>query len=62
MNFAGKVISPPTGEQIYCIGAELTSNEKKICISKTNNKVSQFALSKSSTLNFLGTGFLLDSP
>ena len=38
MNFAGKVISPPTGEQIYSIGAELTSNEKKYALVKQTTR------------------------
>lgn len=48
-------------KQIYSVIVELTLNEKKKCISKTNNKVQHFCFVKSSILNFLGPGFLLDS-
>lgn len=60
IEFCGKVISPPMGKQIYSIIVELTLNKEK-CISKTNNKVQHFCFVKSSILNFLGSGFLLDS-
>lgn len=60
MNFSGKVISPPTIKQIYNIIVEKTLSKKKNAVGKQTTRSDIFALSKSSTLNFLGPCFLLD--